>query len=53
LRKEIEEREAKKRKSLRDWDRYSRERDAAAVRSGLAEDALRNAVGEAEGAAAF
>ena len=53
LRRIIDEKEAKKRKSLREWDRMSRETEAAAFRSQVAEEALRNASGEAESAAAF
>jgi hypothetical protein len=53
LRKIIEEREAKKRKGLRDWERLQRETEVAGYRSQLAEEALRNVSGEAEGAAAF
>jgi hypothetical protein len=53
LRKEIDEREARKRKSLREWDKMTRDVNAAGVRSQLAEDALRSVAGEAEGTAAF
>ena len=53
LRKLIDEKETKKRKQLRDWDRLRRESAAAAYRTQLAEEALRNANGEAESAAAF
>lgn len=53
LRRIINEKEAKKRKGLREWDRLSRETEAAALRSQIAEEALRNASGEAESAAAF
>lgn len=53
LRRIIDEKEAKKRKGLREWERLSRETEAAAFRSQVAEEALRNASGEAESAAAF
>ncbi|KAK3700649.1 hypothetical protein LTR37_015838 [Vermiconidia calcicola] len=53
LRKAIEEKEARKRKGLREWERLGRETEAAGFRTQLAEEALRNANGEAEGAAAF
>ena len=53
LRKAIEEKEARKRKGLREWERLGRETEAAGFRSQLAEEALRNASGEAEAAAAF
>jgi uncharacterized membrane protein (DUF106 family) len=53
LRKVIEEKEAKKRKGLREWEKLQRETEAAAVRSQLAEEALRNLSGEAAEAAAF
>ena len=53
LRKQIEEREARKRKNLRDWDRMTRETEAAALRSELSEQALKELNGEAEGQAAF
>lgn len=53
LRKAIEEKEAKKRRGLREWDRLSRETETAALRSRLAEESLRAASGEAESAAAF
>ena len=53
LRKAIEEKETRKRKGLKEWERLGRETEAAGYRSQLAEEALRNASGEAEGAAAF
>jgi len=53
LRRIIDEKESKKRKSLREWDRLSRETEAAAFRSQIAEEALRNASGEAASAGAF
>ena len=53
MRKTIEEKEARKRKGLREWERLGRETEAASFRSQLAEEALRSATGEAEGAAAF
>jgi len=53
LRRIIDEKESKKRKSLREWERLSRETEAAAFRSQIAEEALRNASGEAASAGAF
>lgn len=53
LRKQIEDKETRKRKSLREWDRMIRETEAAALRSELAEEALRQLNGEAESQAAF
>ncbi|KAF7186075.1 hypothetical protein HII31_12602 [Pseudocercospora fuligena] len=53
LRKQIEDKETKKRKSLREWEKMSRETEAAALRSELAEEALRSINGEAEHMAAF
>ncbi|CAK3865664.1 Hypothetical predicted protein [Lecanosticta acicola] len=53
LKKQIEERETRKRKSLREWDRMTRETEVAALRSELAEEALRQLNGEAESQAAF
>ncbi|EME85770.1 uncharacterized protein MYCFIDRAFT_131639 [Pseudocercospora fijiensis CIRAD86] len=53
LRKQIEDKETKKRRSLREWERMSRETEAAALRSELAEEALRSINGEAEHMAAF
>ncbi|KAL1583011.1 hypothetical protein WHR41_08479 [Cladosporium halotolerans] len=52
LRRQIEEKEAKKRKALREWDRMVRESETAGVRSELAEEAVRSfAEDEAMGAA--
>ena len=53
LRRQIEEKEAKKRRGLREWERLGRETEAAALRSQLAEEALRSVSGEVEAAAAF
>ena len=53
LRKAIDEKEKRNRKGLREWDRLSRDTEAAAFRSQLAEEALRNASGETESTAAF
>lgn len=53
LRKVIEEKEARKRKGLRDWERMSREVEVAGLRSELADQAVRELNGEAEGQAAF
>lgn len=53
LRRQIEERELKKRKGLREWDRLSREVEIAGLRSELAEQSVRELNGEAESQAAF
>ena len=53
LRRQIDEKEARKRKSLREWDRLQRESEVAGLRSELAEQALRELNGEAESQAAF
>lgn len=53
LRKAIDEKEARKRKSLREWDRLSRETEAASLKTQLAEEALRRESGEGEGMGAF
>lgn len=53
LRKQIEEKEARKRKGLREWDRLSREVEVAGLRSELAEQSVRELNGEAESQAAF
>jgi hypothetical protein len=53
LRKQIEEKETRNRKSLREWERLTRDTEAAAFRSELAENALRQLNGEAELQAAF
>ena len=48
LRRQIEEKEAKKRKGLREWDKMTRESEAAAYRTQLAEEQLRKLEGESE-----
>lgn len=53
LRKQLDEKEARIRKSLREWDRLTRDTEAAALRSELAETALRHLNGETELQAAF
>lgn len=53
LRKIIDEKEAKKRKSLREWDQLSRETKLAGFRTQMAEESFRQISGEAESAAAF
>lgn len=53
LRRQVEEKETRNRKSMRDWDRGQREMEIAGLRSELAEEALRALNGEAEGQAAF
>lgn len=53
LRKQIDEKEARKRKSLREWDRMQRETEVAGLRTRLAEESLGRISGESEGAAAF
>ena len=55
LRKEIAEKETKKRKSLREWDRLQRESELAGLRTRLAEESLRKLEGDGieGGGAAF
>ena len=53
LRKQIEERETRRRRTLYEWDKMTRETEAAALRSDLAEQALKQLNGEAESQAAF
>lgn len=53
IRKVIEEKDARKRKSLREWGRMTRETEMAALRSELAEEALRALNGEDLQQAAF
>jgi hypothetical protein len=53
LRRQLHEKEIRNRKSLREWDRLTRETEFAALRSELAENALRQLNGEAEMQAAF
>lgn len=48
LRRIIDEKEAKKRKAVMEWDRMSRETEAAAVRSQIAEEALRKSSADAD-----
>lgn len=48
LRRIIDEKEAKKRKAVREWDRLSRETEAAAYRSQVADEALRKGSGDAD-----
>lgn len=53
LRRQVEDRETRKRKNMREWDRLTRETEAAALRSSLAEQSLKLHNGEAESQAAF
>lgn len=53
IRKQIEEREAKKRHGLKDWERLSRAKEAAEFRSDLAKEALESLNGDVESQAAF
>nr|POF11408.1 hypothetical protein CFP56_44246 [Quercus suber] len=53
LRKQIEERQARQRKGLREWDRLARDTEIASLRSELAEQSVRQLNGEAESQAAF
>nr|POF17704.1 hypothetical protein CFP56_13116 [Quercus suber] len=53
LRKQIEERQARQRKGLREWDRLARDTEVAGLRSELAEQSVRQLNGEAESQAAF
>jgi len=47
LMKDIEEKQCAKRAGLRDWERMEREREAAQLRTELAEAALEKVSGEA------
>jgi hypothetical protein len=49
LRKVIEEKEARRRKSLREWERMSREVEVAGLRTSLAEGSVRELAGESGG----
>ncbi|KAI5367696.1 putative PSP, proline-rich [Septoria linicola] len=53
LRRQLEEKETRNRRSMKDWDRGQREMEVAGLRSELAEQALRTLNGESEGQAAF
>lgn len=54
LRKLIDEKEARKRQGLREWDKLEREASTSALKSELAEEHLRELTGQGEsGAAAF
>lgn len=53
LRRQIEDRETRRRKNMREWDRMTRDTEAAALRSELAEQSLKLHNGEAESQAAF
>jgi hypothetical protein len=53
LRRQLGEKEIRNRKSLREWDRLIRETELAALRSELADNALRQLNGEVEMQAAF
>jgi hypothetical protein len=46
LRKEIAEKETKKRKALREWDRLQRESELAGLRTRLADESLRKLEGD-------
>ncbi|KAK5155466.1 hypothetical protein LTS14_005727 [Recurvomyces mirabilis] len=53
LRRDIEVKEERKRRNLRDWERMGREVEVAGLRSELAERAVRELDGEGEGEVAF
>jgi hypothetical protein len=53
LRRQLGEKETRNRKSLREWDRLTRETELAALRSELADNSLRQLNGEVEMQAAF
>lgn len=53
LRRAVEDKQAKKRQALREWERLGRESEAAAFRAQLAEDSMRGIAGEGDGGAAF
>lgn len=53
LRRMIDEKQAKKRQGLRDWDKLAREAAREGLRSELAESSLASLNGEPSGGAAF
>lgn len=53
LRRVIEDKQQKKRKAMREWERLSRETEGAIFRAQLAEDSVRALAGEGDGGAAF
>ncbi|KAF2717819.1 hypothetical protein K431DRAFT_232353, partial [Polychaeton citri CBS 116435] len=53
LRRQIEDKEIRKRKAVKEWDRLQREAETAALRSELAENSVRKLTGEEESMAAF
>lgn len=53
LRRVIEEKQARKRKGLREWERLERESEQAAFRAALADESVRTLAGEVDGGAAF
>lgn len=53
IRKLIEEKQARKRRGLREWERLERESEAAGFRAGLADESVRALEGEGDSGAAF
>lgn len=53
LRRVIEDKQARKRRGLREWAKLSRDSEAAGFRAQLADENVRALAGEGEGSAAF
>lgn len=53
LRRVIEDKQLKKRRGLKEWERLGRESEAAIFRAQLADDSVRALAGEGDGGAAF
>lgn len=53
LRRAIEDKQMKKRKGLREWERLGRESEAASFRAQLADDSVRALAGDGDSGAAF
>lgn len=53
LRRVIDDKQIKKRRGLREWDRLERESEAAGLRAQLADESVRALAGENDGGAAF
>ncbi|GAB7354813.1 hypothetical protein MBLNU459_g5202t1 [Dothideomycetes sp. NU459] len=53
LRRAIDDKQLRKRKGLREWERLERESEAAGLRAQLADESVRALAGESDGGAAF
>lgn len=53
LRRSIEEKQARKRKGLREWEKLEHESEGAGFRAQLADESVRALAGESDGGAAF